>query len=236
MQVSNWFSWVKTFPVETFSALALVLLTAVLARYTYVLAREAKNTREAQARPLIVVSVEAFRSAVQMQLVIENLGPGLAKDVHIWPTKEIWINPRGQRVRLLDQEFLRQPMLKPGQRVRVLIGRFGEIETRQFSFKSECKDIYENTHVDFSEFNFGTVKNTMIREDYELQEISRNLKDISDALKQFGTGSRKLRVNVYGRADRAAEAAAEEEWFNKQLSPTDSEETETSDNNLRPKE
>ena len=68
--------------VSAGSALALVLLTGVLARYTWILAQEAQKARESQTQPnVIVTAVHDENRPTIIQLVIRNIGHGLAENV-----------------------------------------------------------------------------------------------------------------------------------------------------------
>lgn len=63
-------------------SVALVVLTAVLARYTRMLAIEAKKARELQTSPnVIVTAVHDESRPTIIMLVVQNIGKGMALDV-----------------------------------------------------------------------------------------------------------------------------------------------------------
>lgn len=204
--------------IESLAALGLVFFTGILVWFTHILAREAKRTREAQARPLIVVSVEPWKGPVQMQLVIENLGPGLAKDVIVKPLGDQKIIPRGKEVELRDQKFLNQPMLKPGQRISFLVGTFGDLKATEFQFEASCIDIYGNRHKYYSATDLNCLENTLVGEGYELREITKHLGRLSKDVSSLVTGFKRIGVNVYDKADRDAEEVEQRKMFTEDIS------------------
>lgn len=74
------------------SSFVLAILTFFLAKYTRTLAIEAKNSREVQTQPhVIVTAIHDLSRPTLIMLSIKNIGHGMAKDVYFETSKPLMI-------------------------------------------------------------------------------------------------------------------------------------------------
>lgn len=189
--------------VIAISTLALVIMTGVLAWVTYELKVEAKRTREAQAEPDVWATIEQSRYFQFFELVIENIGKGVARDIQITSTPHLKATTG---TRPIDYSALYSiKVLKPGSAIRTLVGRFDEIETKKtkwtVSFQAKDQRKFANEYeIDLSIFD----PITRLGDD-PANEVADATKKIEDHLRKIASGWAKIRTDVYTSADRKAE-------------------------------
>jgi len=161
--------------VSAGSAFALVVLTAVLARYTWGLAKEARKTRESQTRPnVIVTAVHDENRPTIIQLVIRNIGHGLATNVTFETSRPLFIaygldEETGEEAKPIDRGPFTTgiPALGPGESRIISWGQPGGLLKMLGSstITITCKYEFEGQlmppnvcHVDIESF-MGTVAN-----------------------------------------------------------------------------
>jgi hypothetical protein len=98
--------------IATFVSLGALALAAIFAGFQV---RELRLTREAQARPWVIVR---FDMGWAIKIVIENIGPAVATDVHVTFVPELESSMEGPRD-IQRAPALRDgiPMLPPGERM-----------------------------------------------------------------------------------------------------------------------
>ena len=189
--------------VIALSTLGLLIATGVLAWVTYELKVEAKRTREAQSEPDVWVTIEQSRYFQFFELVIENIGGGVARDVQIASTPSL--KPRAGE-RPIDYSSLYSiKVLKPGSAIRTLVGRFDEIETKKtkwtVSFRANDNRNFSNEYeIDLTIFD----PITRLGDD-PANEVADSMKKIADHLKNIASGWSKIKADVYTSADRKAD-------------------------------
>ena len=164
--------------VSAGSALALVLLTGVLARYTWILAKEAQKARESQTQPNVIVTAvhDANRPTI-IQLVIRNIGHGLAENVTFKASRPLFVAyGLGEETNAEAKPILRGPFttgipaLGPGESRIINWGQPGGLLKMLGSstIAITCKYEFEGLamppnvcHVDIESF-MGTVSNDSI--------------------------------------------------------------------------
>lgn len=164
--------------VSTGSAFGLLLLTAVLARYTWVLAKEARRTRESQTRPnVIVTAVHDNHRPTVIQLVIRNIGSGLATNVTFETSRPLFVayglgEETNEEAKPIDRGPFTTgiPALGPGESRTISWGQPGGLLKilGSSTIAITCKYEFEGQavppnvcHVDIESF-MGTVANDSI--------------------------------------------------------------------------
>ncbi len=143
--------------VQTISSIGLLGLTAILAWYTRILAAEARKTREMYKQPLVVVTIEpGSKESLYMNLVIENVGMGLARNIRIQAEPDFEVIASSPNATFNNYTFLKLDVLKPGQAVTHSLGTFKDLKEIRAVVVSRYDDIDGKTHL-FSSFLDATV-------------------------------------------------------------------------------
>jgi len=167
-----------------------VFVSVVLAFLTGVLAFVANKNRKAQTQPVVVVSAKSWEGPIHVQIIIENVGSGPAYDVEVFPEQPIHSEMQGSRKRSIhgidDYKFLRQPLLKPGDRVRFLLGEIRNIEPKTFSFNVRVIDIFGERHKLVSTIDLDAMLETLPNYDKHVKNIDKNIENISNNINKIG--------------------------------------------------
>jgi hypothetical protein len=201
--------------VTGLATVALLLVTAFYAWTTYQLLSETKQSRLSANRPRVVayLRVNEVHSNI-VQLHVANLSGSAATSVSAliektteWP----------ERFDLQDSKILRDlSFMRPHEVLKFDLGigpdlfrdeapaefrmviRFSSIDGRAFSFEAPLRVESVLGHAHWRV--------------YGIDDVARRLKDIADALQGF-SGFKRMRVETYDSADRAAERQALDERY-----------------------
>lgn len=147
-----------------------------------------------QSRPYVLVTADNDpNSAFIMDLVVENVGAGPARDV------EIKIDPPLRRVRedddyrLSDTPLLSQPVpvLPPGYKIRTffdsMIERHEADVPRTHSVTLKYHDGHGHEWTESSVLDFGLLEGLMYTESFNTHHVAKALRDIHKVLKDSKT-------------------------------------------------
>jgi hypothetical protein len=101
-----------------------LLVAAVAAAFAIIQVRDARKLREDQARPFVVVDLQSSLASTHLvNLVIENVGKTLARDVRIKFSPAIKSTLDTEERKLADSALLRNgvPAMPPGRKITALL-------------------------------------------------------------------------------------------------------------------
>jgi hypothetical protein len=186
--------------------IVLAVLTVVLAWYTRELAIEARATREAASAPEVVVTLEPNRRLIFLDLVVENVGRGVAYDLNVVFEPEIRIM-RGGNLRVITGfGNIDRWTLKPNQEYRNFVGRMSDWQEKHIraivSYAGNNGKRYSLIYnLDLETF----LGMTQLEDD--LTSITQSMKKVADAVDRISRGHDHINVNVHDAADREAREA-----------------------------
>jgi hypothetical protein len=191
---------VATVLVAPFS-LALVLLTAVLARETR--AMWVKN-RE----PHLVVTIEPTAASLMfVDLVVENIGGGAAFSIETTFDPDLEVADQRGPFRVSSRSIVRAPILKPRQRIATFLGQWSAIAPRRTTVKCTCRS-EDGTLQEFSNvIDLASYAGISQLGEHPIQKTAYELEQLRKAVEKLATGWSRLEVNIHDADDRAAEAA-----------------------------
>jgi hypothetical protein len=190
-------------PAATITAVSTALTTVILFA-TAVFARrqvkEARQLREAQFRPFVVIDFDVASHPPLIDLVISNLGPVMARDVAFTFDPELSSSfdespVEGAPRRFADLKLFREglPTLAPGKRINVLFdswiqrGELPDAYTVKVTYRGEGSRRYEDEiRLDLGSFRY--LRRVGRR---GLHDIHRELEKIASELRgwrAFGGG------------------------------------------------
>ena len=196
--------------VFTMVVAAATVFYAVLTRR---LVSETQRMRLAQTEPLVSIRIESSEISISLiNLVVENLGPGLAYDVRLSVTPDFEMRNKEHLSELgLFRHGIRH--LAPHQRISLyltnVIGQIDEIQkadTRyRFEVRASYRSILGTVHesiypIDFLHFVGLTTVGTP-----PLEKMARDLEKIRESIGHLESGVRKLPVEIFTARDRAGE-------------------------------
>jgi hypothetical protein len=186
---------------------SLAILTFGLVWVTWLLVKEAREARIQTSSPNVVILFEQTNFMSFYDLVIQNVGQGIAYDVRITPTTEVRLSGDSRYTDLKERSFYSVSLLKPGQSIKSYVGRYDEIEpkcvewTITYARSPGGTSIQANFATDISVYRdigrLGPADHT--------EEIAKELKKLREELGWLARGQRKLQVDTYNASDRAAE-------------------------------
>ena len=196
------------------ATVVLAFLTALLAYFTWILAREAKKTREQQLEPNIVVTIEPHhRVMFYAILVIENVGKGIAYDVKIKEKDDQTFQHNEKKFKINELRFMSPNILKSGQRIEHLVSRFEELPSEVFEFEVNAKDangklISVSNMIDVTCYFDRSTFHDKGMEDFVrlFEKFERNFSNVT-------SGFNRLKVDVFDREERSDEQKQLEERF-----------------------
>ena len=201
--------------VTGLATVALLLVTAFYAWTTYQLLSETKQSRLSANQPRVVAYFrvnEVHTNIVQLHVANLSGAAATAVSASIVKTTE-W----PEKFDLEDSKILRDlSFMRPHEVLKFDLGtgpdlfkdnvpaefrmviRFSSIDGRAFSFKTPLRveSVLGHAHWRI----------------YGIDDVARRLKDIADTLQGF-SGFKRMRVETYDAADRAAERQALDERF-----------------------
>ena len=174
--------------------------------------REAKRTREDQARPFVVVDVQPNEDVSWsiLNLVIQNVGTTLARDVKIVFTPPLKTSQQGYD--LAGSTLLREgiPTLPPRRRIAVLFDvSFQRVKT-QLPMRYDAEVTFKDARGRQQEtlryiIDLGYLYGLQRVDQYGVHHMAKALRDIERTLK--GWTGRQGRLNIWTRSEERHELA-----------------------------
>jgi hypothetical protein len=214
------------------SLIVTALATAILAFYTWALARETLRARQeteksrAEAKkPNIIITIEPDLKRLNvMFLVIENIGNGPAYLLKTSLTNEYESGNDNKR-KLSELGILHLPVLKPKQKAMSMIGMYADIKDYDSNAITACKDIDGNEIIFENRLNGSIYKGqTGLGSDDSPRKIAQALETISRAFRSTNAGSR-LQADLYDKEDRTVEKEDHEKWMEEATAELKNEKT-----------
>lgn len=172
--------------------------------FTHKLTKETQKMREAQTEPHIVVYLQSDEDyPALIHLIIHNIGVGGAYDIK-FDIKPDFEYDKGQYLSQINIFKNGINYLAPNQKIKFflvsMIGR-DNLKNAIINFKVKYKNcfnkVYNNEYIlEFSEF-YGMRR---IIDNY-IRDISRDIKDIKEYIRQLSLGERKIRIITYTLED-----------------------------------
>lgn len=190
--------------LEKLSQIGVGALTVPLVVLSYVLFRETRRTRLENSEPRIVITIESNSRHPFVDVVIENTGKGVAKEVRSQFDPDLTVSGGiVPDLTLGSFEFLNPPILKPGQRMSQSLGRLNQVDPHRTTVTciSTGDDGRVHTHESF--IDLRTLDRTSTATG-ELDEIAKHLKSLAASFSR-AIDSQRLQVDVHTGADRIEE-------------------------------
>lgn len=186
--VINFLNWSLTnWNITDVFTVVLAFLTALLAYFTFILAREAKKTREENLAPNIVVTIEPSNVANNHAvLVIQNVGNGVAYDVNVIEKaktiikEEVRIN--GSDYILNDLAFMKLKVLKPNQKIEHSIGQFINLPVREFKFDISMKNSYGKRVICSNQVDVNCYYDAIVFNEKKIDDLVKILDKINKSI------------------------------------------------------
>ena len=171
---------------------------------------EAKQLREAQSRPFVIIDFDVLRVRRFIYLVITNLGQTLARNVRFTfePPLSSSIDEKHdtlKKARLLTEGI---PTLAPGREIPILFDSFLERGDErpdayevQVSYEGEKGQEYTDTVL----LDLGIYRNLIYIDRKDIHHVHEQLKDIAKTLKRWSAGFDGLHVRTDADLERARE-------------------------------
>ncbi|WP_421903112.1 hypothetical protein [Maridesulfovibrio sp.] len=201
--------------VSLLSSLALVFLTAILAWYTRTLANEARATRLQQIQPQVVVTIEPSKITNYMDLVIVNVGSGVARNVQIKADPDFKLEKNKGGHMFNEYSFLEIDVLKPGQEMIHFIGSFKHLSEITTKITSTCTDCLGGEQTFTSVIDVSLFSGLSKLGEDPAERTAKHIEKIATSFSRI-TDFRRLRVNCYSSDDRQKERE-EAERYHEQL-------------------
>lgn len=189
--------------LDHLGSFTVAILTIPLVALSYVLYRETERTRLENSAPRIVVTFEPNRYFGFFDVVIANVGRGVAFDISTAFSPDVVVSEEAREPTSLSANlFISPPVLKPGQETRLYIGRYNEISPELSVVTSAYKDERGKSHSDSNSIDLRIYESFgQLGPENDVAEISKHVKAIADALRKVTTTDR-LRIDAYDSADR----------------------------------
>jgi len=210
LEIANWSSWVTA--VATF---VLAFLTGI---YVWVTHRILK----AQSAPCVIVSVvhDDTRPSI-LQLVVRNIGRGLAHDVTFEASRPIPARAWGITLdKAQDPEIMSSgplidgiPALGPGEERRIDWGQYGGlfkcIGEEPIVVKCSCKKNGKLTPPTRCKLEVKSFAGTCVSERDPAVKLARELEKIAKELNHLGSGFHMLRVELVEQGEKPHDKKAQ---------------------------
>jgi len=190
--------------LEKLSQIGVGALTVPLVVLSYVLFRETRRTRLENSEPRIVVTIEPNSRHPFVDVVIENTGKGVAREVRSQFDPDLSVSGGiVPDLTLGSFEFLNPPILKSGQRMSQSLGRLDEVDPHQSTVTCTSTGDDGRVHTHTSFIDLRTLDGTSTATG-ELDEIAKQLKSLAASFARV-VDSQRLQVDVHTAADRVEE-------------------------------
>lgn len=163
----------------------VALFTLVLAALTGVLAWETRRLRLLNKTPHVVITIEPSRYRHFYNLVIENVGPGIAVDLRCSFQPELFVTTQSHQVPISNSEVLRVPILKGGQRIATYLGNVSEISPHQSVATCICRNADGRSHRTSNGIDLRPYESIQHVGGDTMSDISRELGRIVGLLEQI---------------------------------------------------
>lgn len=194
----------------------LAIATVGLAYITWLLAREAKLTRQLQTSPHVVITIEPHPAFINFfNVVIENTGKETAFDIHIDPKFNITIKRNTKEIALSTFSLFKLDTLKPGQAISSWLGKWEDLPKSHLEFSLTYRNrdgIKFNDQALCNPQQYTDISN--LGGDYQ-NNVVKNLDKISKSLHDITSGFRRVRIDTYNSRDRKKEQEELEAEWNK---------------------
>ena len=212
--------WTATTTVVILGAQLLFLAIAAFVASRQV--SEAKQLREAQAQPFVVVDFEIERRS-EINIVISNIGGTMARDIRLTFTPDLTSSfdrhPNVVAPRELKPFREGIASLPPGKRIVVLFDLFTERDEEKFPDEYQVAISFDapalGKHLtDESTLDLGVYRNVLVAGRQDIHDVHARLKEVVKELKKWtssGSG-----INIVTEADRQAEGEALAERLQRQ--------------------
>jgi len=190
---------------------ALVLLTGILAWYTRTLAKEARATRLQQIQPQVVVTIEPRKFTNFMNLVIANVGQGIAREIRIKADPDFKLEKKKGENMFNEYSFLELDLLKPGQEIKHYIGSFQYLSRTPTKISSTCLDVSGKQHTFTAAVDVSVLGGLSRLGEDPFERTAKNVEKIAQSLAKVSDFQR-LRVDCYSSDDRRSEREEHEKW------------------------
>lgn len=203
------------------ATVVLALLTGALAYYTRVLARETRRTREQAQEPNIVVTIEPHnRVMFYAFLVIENVGKGPAYDIVVTEQGNHTVKNNRKEFKINDLAFMKLKVLKAGQKVEHLLGKFDDLPTQIFDFEIKGTDVSGNQVSCSNSIDVSCYYDISKFQDKNMEDFVRLFEKFERNFGHVVSGFSRLKVDTFDREEREQEQKELEERFKTQREQT----------------
>lgn len=191
-----------------FLTFILALATAVLALFTILLWREGRISRKQNNDAQVTVGLEAV--GLMLNVVVENVGSGIAKSVRIRTVSQK--NLRDEKLRPFFENDRVFDFLKSGQRVAMSIGPLRNLENKEFCWDVEWIDLNGQKRVRYEFDAMSYFGPTPAGADFERRILS-SLEKMAAVLTSAKGHLGRIDVNIFNSVDRKEEdAEMERQW------------------------
>jgi len=184
-----------------FATFLVAPLTLGLVAATLVLARETREMWRQNRLPHVLVTIEPDPvRKYWMELVVENIGPGIAFDLQASLDPDI--QRKGQfALKASECSLLHLAVLKPGQRFSTFIGEWNNLSPPRSVARCVCKDMNGAARTFSNLIDLSAYSTMLSHGPAALEEIANELEKIRKLL------AGRLEVNTHDGSARAQEDA-----------------------------
>lgn len=182
-------TWTDTGQFAVLAGQLVVLVVAAIVAGRQV--REARELREQQIRPFVVIDFEV--EGFLFYLAVSNIGNTLARDVrfHINPPFSTAINERVADLKMFREGI---PTLAPGKKIRTMFDSGIQRKPDQFpdvyQVRIEYFDQKRKRHFEEDlELDLGIYWNLITADQRDIHDIHERLKEIRDVFKKWTTNT-----------------------------------------------
>lgn len=216
MNVKSWSVSEWAAIIAAAASVLTALVAVVAATFAFFQVREARRLRTDQAKPFVVVDIKpSAASAHILNLVIENIGATMARDVHIDFKPEIVTSI--SEYDLKDTILIRDgvPMIPPGRRLEFLFDQTVNRKQAELPMRYDVTVTYRDTNERLQEplrfpIDLTPLYGMRFVEERGVHHVAKALDDLVKIQKRW-TGSRgRLQVHA---SDARVERIEEESEF-----------------------
>lgn len=200
--------------VAAFAAAVTAVVAMVAARFAFAQVREARRLREDQAKPFVVVDIQPSRASVHiLNVVIENIGATMAREVHIAFTPEVETTIEGYDLKNTVAIRDGLPMIPPGRRLVFLFDQSVNRKEADLPMRYDVVVTYQDKDgrpQDPLEFpiDLSPLYGMRVVEDRGLHHAAKSLDELVKITKRWtGTGGRLQVRNSNAHRERTDEDA-----------------------------
>lgn len=195
--------------------------------------RETRELRLADNDAEVIIYLEPVEFQFKfLNLVLENVGPGVAYDVLVKCINYSKIEDPGRSEINIDEIFFlgkKIPLLAPKQKLTTFIfsavGKMAsQVGIDPLIFEIQYRDSNNRIQSRRLEVDLRLIEGSRrVGSQSPAHDIERHVGKIAQAIEESTRGSRKLSVNIYTDRDRRLEQQALEEYYNAQQNNPDTQ-------------